>query len=93
MIDAHDLAREPHVLPPGLGRARLDGDAPHDRGGSTLSLYAWSWRSKVVVLGMDTRRTLRPFAAAARTASAAMPTSEPVAITITSGGPSESIST
>ena len=62
-------------------------------GGSTLSLYAWSWRSKVVVLGMDTRRTLRPFAAAARTASAAMPTSEPVAMTMTSGGPSESIST
>ena len=39
------------------------------------------------VLGMDTRRTLRPSAAALRTASAAMPTSEPVAITMASGGP------
>ena len=62
-------------------------------GGSTLCLYASSWASKVLVLGMDTKRTFLPFPAMVRTASAAIPTSEPVAITMASGGPAESIST
>ena len=61
--------------------------------GNTLSRYAGSCLSKRLVLGIETTRTFLPSAANTSAAFTANSTSEPVAMKINSGVPSQSFNT
>ena len=89
---ADHRAVEPHVLPPTVHGGSFDRHArTHGAGQHVFLVFGRLRVKKTRRKGMETTRALRPFPASASAAETASCTSEPVAMRITSGVPSQSL--
>src|SRR4029077_18013617 len=81
VIDAHDLTLEADIVPPAGRRAGLHRHPPGHRRRQHALLVRIVLGIEGVGAGHEPKAPLPPLPGTERTASAAMPTSEPVAMT------------